>query len=89
LYTGAQVRVLPGNSACRSSRRAERGEEVLSAWMTDNAFVTWSQTPEPWLWEERAIETLDLPLNLSGNSSHRFHGVLAAARALAKAQLAR
>ena len=36
--------------------------------MAGNAFVTWAETTEPWLWEERALATLDLPLNLSGNS---------------------
>ena len=54
--------------------------------MADNAFVTWAETSEPWLWEDRALGMLDVPLNLSGNSAHRFHGVLTATRALAKAQ---
>ena len=62
------------------------GEAVLSGWMTENAFVTWVETPEPWLWEGRALAALDLPLNLSGNSRHPFHAKLTAARAAAKAE---
>jgi hypothetical protein len=54
--------------------------------MADNALVTWAETADPWLWEHHAIQTLDLPLNLSGNCAHRFHGVLTAVRALAKEQ---
>jgi hypothetical protein len=64
----------------------QSGEEALSTWMADNAFVTWAETPEQWLWEERALATLDLPLNLNGNSQHEFHSALTAARAAAKAQ---
>jgi hypothetical protein len=57
----------------------------VSAWMGENAFVTWAETPEQWLWEHRALSTLDLPLNLSGNATHPFHPLLTAARAAAKA----
>ena len=61
------------------------GEEELSRWMAENAFVAWAETSEPWAWEHQALATLDLPLNLSGNAHHSFHGVLRATRAAAKA----
>ena len=27
------------------------GEDLLSGWMDDNAFVSWTVTPEPWITE--------------------------------------
>jgi hypothetical protein len=60
------------------------GEAKLSAWMAAHAFVAWAEAPEPWIWEARALETLDLPLNLSENERHPFRPVLVAARAAAR-----
>jgi hypothetical protein len=65
------------------------GEQKLSAWMAENAFVTWVETVEPWLWEDAALKSLDLPLNLSGNGDHPFHSFLTSMRAAAKAEARR
>jgi hypothetical protein len=65
------------------------GEQLLSGWMAENAFVTWVETPEPWHWESDAMRALDLPLNLSGNVGHVFHPALTAIRAAAKAEARR
>jgi hypothetical protein len=40
------------------------GEARLSAWMADNAFVTWVETERPWLAEHQLIASVNLPLNL-------------------------
>jgi hypothetical protein len=60
-------------------------EADLSAWMDENARVTWAAVPEPWIAERALIETLDLPLNLDGNRSHAFAAELSALRAAARA----
>ena len=57
------------------------GEQRLSAWMEQNAFVSWAVRDRPWELEEFLIATLDLPLNLEGNSRNRFHPELTRARA--------
>ena len=62
------------------------GEPVLSAWMAENAMVSWIIEPEPWLLEAFLIADLDVPLNLEGNSRNRFHPELTAARAKAVAR---
>lgn len=62
------------------------GEEVLSDWMAENAFVAWLATPSPWAIEEMAIRELDLPLNLDQNRSHVFYPTLSAVRRAAKVQ---
>jgi hypothetical protein len=49
------------------------GEEKLSQWMSENAFVTWLVHPEPWRLEDYAIKQLSLPLNLRDNEGHPFH----------------
>ena len=59
------------------------GEQTLSQWMEDNALVSWVVDDQPWLSEEKLIESLDLPLNLAQNSDHPFHPQLSAARAAA------
>ena len=56
------------------------GEQVLSQWMQDNAFVAWVSQPEPWGLEEKLIGKVSLPLNLDMNRSHPFHPVLSAVR---------
>ena len=57
------------------------GEKTLSAWMAENAYVSWVVCDRPWELEDELIVALDLPLNLQGNSHNRFHSVLTAARA--------
>jgi hypothetical protein len=63
-----------------------RGEQALSAWMDSNARVTWVSRPAPWELEEHLIGSLDLPLNLQGNSRNQFHSSLSAIRAAAVAR---
>lgn len=60
------------------------GEQILSDWMAENAYVCWTEDREPWILEEHLLATLDLPLNLDGNARHPFHAVLTKARADAK-----
>lgn len=48
------------------------GEAVLTEWMAENTAVSWVLHPEPWLFEDTLIHTLDLPLNLQGNEHHPF-----------------
>jgi hypothetical protein len=57
------------------------GEQVLSAWMAENAFVSWIVRDRPWELEDRLMAALDLPLNLQENRRNRFHPVLTRARA--------
>ena len=57
------------------------GEQVLSAWMAENAFVSWVVRDAPWELEDDLIAALDLPLNLKGNQRHPFHRVLSQERA--------
>jgi hypothetical protein len=47
-------------------------EAKLSAWMADNAFVTWVETDRPWLAEQQLIASVNLPLNLDQNRHHAF-----------------
>lgn len=60
------------------------GEQRLSAWMADNAFVTWVETDSPWLAEGQLIALLGTPLNLDQNRQHPFHEQLARLRAQAR-----
>ncbi|GAB1821112.1 GIY-YIG nuclease family protein [Herbidospora sp. RD11066] len=60
------------------------GERELSAWMAENAHVSWLQHPEPWLAESELIAQLDLPLNLDQNRGHPFHHYLSGLRASAR-----
>jgi hypothetical protein len=57
------------------------GEHALSAWMAENAFVSWIVRQRPWELEDALIEALDLPLNLMGNKHNQFHPVLTEVRA--------
>ena len=61
------------------------GEDILSAWMAETAFVVWALTPQPWTWKEEALLRFDLPLNLRGNKYNGFHAPLSQIRAAAKA----
>jgi hypothetical protein len=60
------------------------GEAKLSAWMADNAFVTWIETERPWLAEQQLITSVNLPLNLDQNRQHDFHQQLTQVRADAR-----
>jgi hypothetical protein len=62
------------------------GEQSLSAWMTDNAYVSWAVRDRPWELEDELIATLNLPLNLQGNQLNLFHPVLTGVRAHCVAQ---
>jgi hypothetical protein len=62
------------------------GEQLLSAWMSENAFVSWVIRERPWELEHDLIAAVDLPLNLEGNIGHRFHPELTRARAQCVAQ---
>ena len=62
------------------------GEQVLSVWMAENAFVSWVVREAPWELEDDLIAALDLPLNLKGNQRNPFHRVLSQARAECVAQ---
>ena len=60
------------------------GENNLSTWMSENAYVNWVVFDEPWKLEERLIRSLSLPLNLRDNGTHPFHPVLSEIRRAAK-----
>ncbi|MFN0145686.1 MAG: GIY-YIG nuclease family protein [Dehalococcoidia bacterium] len=55
-------------------------EPCLDKWMANNAFVTWAMTAEQWEAEHELINTLDVPLNLDGNSHHAFRPELSRLR---------
>jgi hypothetical protein len=52
--------------------------------MADNALVCWVVQQEPWKLEDLLVATLDLPLNLQGNSRHPFAEQLRSVRAAAR-----
>ena len=56
------------------------GEQQLSRWMGEHAFVSWLPHARPWELEEQLIELLDLPLNLDGNRRNAFHPELTRVR---------
>lgn len=62
------------------------GENTLSNWMEQNAFVTCTQHFEPWVLEDELIQQLSLPLNLRGNENHPFYPKLTVIRSQAKTQ---
>jgi hypothetical protein len=51
------------------------GEQALSAWLAENAYVSWVVRERLWELEDELIAALDLPLNLQGNPHNRFHSV--------------
>jgi hypothetical protein len=61
------------------------GEHRLSAWMAENAYVTWVETQKPWAAERELIAGVDLPLNLDQNRRNAFHAELTRRRAQARA----
>ncbi len=62
------------------------GEQVLTAWMAENAFASWTVRGQPCELEDQLIRALDLPLNLDGNSRHQFHPILSQIRRTSVAQ---
>jgi len=62
------------------------GEQHLSEWMGENAYVVWMECAEPWTLEEQLISTLCLPLNLRHNSRSPYYSTLAELRSEAKAR---
>jgi hypothetical protein len=60
------------------------GEEVLSDWMAENAFVTWIEYERPWEIEEELILLFKVPLNLRENEEHPFYHILSKLRAEGK-----
>lgn len=62
------------------------GEPALSAWMAENAFVSWVTRQHPWELETALIAGLDLPLNLEDNSRNHFHQILTQTRMRCAAQ---
>lgn len=63
-----------------SRRTFVDGEQQLSRWMGEHAFVSFTLHERPWEHEERLIQLLDLPLNLEGNSRNAFHPELTRVR---------
>lgn len=63
-----------------------QGEQALSAWMNENAYVSWVVRDHPWELEAELIAALDLPLNLQRNRRNHFHCALTQARATCAAQ---
>lgn len=60
------------------------GEETLSEWMGENAFVTWIYYDEPWVLEEELISQVFLPLNLRGNERNINHPIVSSIKSKAK-----
>ena len=57
------------------------GEQVLDAWMQENAFVVWRETERPWELERSILHSgLPLPLNVRDNPSIRHTSVITAVR---------
>lgn len=62
------------------------GEDQHPAWMQDNAMVTWTVDPAPWVLEDQRIAERSPPLNLDMNRAHPFTGHLRALRQRVKEQ---
>jgi hypothetical protein len=62
------------------------GEQTLSGWMAENAFVGWVEHPSPWNIEDVLVQELRPPLNLKRNRAHPFYSELSAIREAAKAR---
>jgi hypothetical protein len=60
------------------------GEQVLSAWLDENARVAWIVVDSPWQYERTLVTRVSLPLNLDFNKAHSFHGELSRLRARAR-----
>lgn len=57
------------------------GEREIDDWMAKHARVAWMPVNAPWMVEKHAIESLNLPLNLQGNSHHPYYPKLKKLRA--------
>src|SRR4051794_1794674 len=66
-----------------SRRTFVDGEQRLSRWMSEHAYVSFLPHERPWELEDQLIELLDLPLNLDGNTHNAFHADLTEVRRLA------
>ena len=62
------------------------GEDILSQWMGEHAFVCWTAVASPWETEAKLIHRVDLPLNLDQNRHGSFHAELTMCRGAAKAR---
>jgi hypothetical protein len=63
------------------------GECLLDEWMARHAFVTWTETDQPWVLEQQILSSgLVLPLNINGDARQDLRQVLSAARAAARRQ---
>lgn len=62
------------------------GEEVLSEWMGEHAWVCWQVHAAPWDLESALIAGLDLPLNLDQNRQHPFASTLSSQRRRTRAR---
>jgi hypothetical protein len=49
------------------------GEQALSTWIAENAYVSWVVRHHPWELEDTLIAALDLPFNLTRNRHNQFH----------------
>lgn len=78
LTLGCLLEPILGTVLRRSGRRLIFGsaEQQLSQWMAEHTAVTWVEIEAPWLLEEHLLATIDLPLNIEGNSSHPFRAQL-------------
>ena len=72
---GLQLRQV--GSSGRRTNFGRDGEQKLSDWMADNAFVSWVVRAQPWELERELIQARDLPLNLRGNERNPFYPLLA------------
>lgn len=79
-----QLGIRPQRAGSRSKITFGDGENLLSQWMAENAFVTWMVDDQPWIMEDRLIHRLSLPLNLKGNQAHPFYPILTARRKLCR-----
>lgn len=63
------------------------GECLLDEWMARHAFVTWTETDQPWVLEWQILSSgLVLPLNIDDNTRQDLRQVLSAARSAARRQ---
>ncbi|MPZ99475.1 MAG: hypothetical protein GEU80_09105 [Dehalococcoidia bacterium] len=63
------------------------GEQALSSWMGERAFVSWVVHPRPWEIESQLVAMHQPPLNIEGNGhafTPRLREIRAAARARAR-----
>ena len=62
------------------------GEQWLDNWLARNAFVCWTEHPEPWHLEHELLAANSLPLNIQDNRHHPYCSTLSAIRQEAKQQ---